>query len=92
MNDQSVKKSVADFIKRCLARESDMSDIDYNNNLITAGIVDSLGIVKLINYLENTFSIKIRDEDMVPENFETIECIANYIQKVREQNTTKIIA
>jgi len=85
MLEHSTKKIIADFITRSLARESSMSDIEYNNNLITAGIVDSLGIVKLISYLENTFSIKIRDEDMVPENFETIECIASYIQKVQEQ-------
>ena len=51
-----------------------------DGNLVHAGIIDSLGILTLINFLEQQFKADIQPEDVVLENFETIQTIANLVQ------------
>lgn len=54
---------------------------DPDDNLLDSGILDSLGIMKLLEYLERTFSIKIDEEDLLPEHFESINAITFLLQK-----------
>ena len=49
--------------------------------LIESGIIDSLGIMKLIMYLEESFKIKIEADDLLPENLGTVNAISSLIQK-----------
>jgi acyl carrier protein len=58
-----------------------IDDIDIDEDLLGSGIVDSLGMMKLVIFLENEFDIKIGPEDMTVENFMTIRNIAKYISK-----------
>ena len=44
------------------------------------GIIDSAGVLELINFLENTFGITIEDKEIVPENLDSIGRVAAYIQ------------
>lgn len=43
------------------------------------GIFDSMGFISLINFIEETFSIKAKDSELLEDNFESIDAIANYI-------------
>ena len=52
------------------------------DRLIESGI-DSLGMLVLIEYIENTYRIRISNEDVIDENFGTMEAIAEYIIKSR---------
>lgn len=45
------------------------------------GYFDSMGFVRLISFLENEFRIKIRDEDLVEKNFESINAISNFVSE-----------
>jgi acyl carrier protein len=65
-----------------LGRESLKPDED----LLEQGIIDSLGIMKLIVFLEETFGIKVSDEDVVPENFQSLDIMIKFIeQKMRNK-------
>ena len=57
-----------------------------DTHLIDAGIIDSMGIMKLLTYLEDTFSIKIDGDDLVPENFESIDAICGLVSKAASAN------
>jgi len=43
--------------------------------LVEIGIIDSIGILELINYLGKNFNIEINDEEIIPENFATIKIL-----------------
>jgi acyl carrier protein len=60
-----------------LGRESLKPDED----LLEQGIIDSLGIMKLIVFLEETFGIKVNDEDVVPENFQSLDIMLKFIEE-----------
>lgn len=54
---------------------------EADQELITTGIIDSLGILKLVNYIEEKFGIAVSDEDLVPENFQTVNDIDNLVER-----------
>ena len=56
------------------------------DSLIDLGIIDSLGILKLVLFIEETFGINIKPEDLSRTNFETISSIENFIAgKIRSR-------
>ena len=72
---------IMEFIKNQLVREKPMKNIGRGDDLIESGIIDSLGILKLLEFLESKFSIHISDEELIPENFESIESIESFISR-----------
>lgn len=62
-----------------IAGRSDVG-IDPDQSLIESGIMDSTGVLELVEYLESTFSIKVEDEELVPENLETVNNIVNFLK------------
>jgi acyl carrier protein len=62
---------------------SDPSEVGEDISLITTGLVDSTGMLEVIGFLESEFGIRIRDQEMVPDNLETIGRIAAFVGKKR---------
>lgn len=54
-------------------------DIDGDQSLIDAGIIDSTGVVELVAYLEDRFGIRVGDDELVPENLDSISRIAAFV-------------
>lgn len=74
----NIEENIKAFIvKEFLHGDSGQS---LDGNLIHAGIIDSLGILTLINFLEQQFKAAIEPEDVVLENFESIQAIRNLVQ------------
>lgn len=57
---------------------------DDTESLIEGGVVDSTGILELIEYLEETFDISVADTETVPQNLGSIEAIAGYVARKRD--------
>ena len=60
-----------------------MQDLKEDSALFTSGAIDSFGIIELISELENKYKIHLNDEDLSKGNFETVEAIANLIDRKR---------
>lgn len=86
MNRENIVESIRRFFEKDLLKRSKIEQLSNNDNVIAAGVVDSLGIIKVISFLEDTFSVVIEDSDLVMENFETIESIATFVEDRRNQN------
>jgi acyl carrier protein len=59
-----------------LARTRNLGDED---SLLDAQAIDSLGILELVTYLEDTFAIAVTDDDLTPENFDSIGALARFV-------------
>jgi acyl carrier protein len=75
----SVTEELEKFILTELAFDYDKKSIAPDEDLLTQGIIDSMGIMRLAAFIEEEFGIKISDEDLVPENFQNINSIKKYI-------------
>jgi acyl carrier protein len=69
---------VQNFIRTELVYDDD-KDFDENTNLIERGIIDSMSLVRLISFIEEQYSVHVRDEDIVPENFSSLTKIGSFI-------------
>ena len=57
-------------------------------SLLDRGVIDSTGVLEVIGFLENEFSIKVADEEMIPENLDSIDKIESYVsRKLQEQHS-----
>ena len=50
-----------------------------DDSFMNKGIVDSTGILEVVSFVEETFSIKIQDEDLLPENLDSINNLLKYV-------------
>lgn len=79
MSDMRAK--LLTFIRDELARGRGV-DVE-EESLVESGIIDSLGIMKLVDFIEKEFRVKVSDDDLVPENFETVDAIATLVGQRR---------
>ena len=73
-----VQKKVFDFISSELVKDTTM-DFDPSMNLIDSGL-DSVAMMELIVWIEDTFNIAIDAEHLTPDNFGTLDAIAAYVE------------
>ena len=74
------KQSIIDIL-------TDVKDgIDYENekNLIDDELLDSFDVVAIVGELDETFDIEITMDDMIPENFNSVDAIGALVQKLQE--------
>jgi methoxymalonate biosynthesis acyl carrier protein len=81
--DMQDDTKLIEFIKTDLARGKITGKLGSNDDLIESEILDSLGIMKLILFLENNYAVKISDDDLTLENFSSIMTINSLIEKKR---------
>ena len=52
-----------------------------DEDLLAADLIDSLGITELVSFLERRYGIAVSDDELLPENFQTIEKIAAFVDR-----------
>jgi acyl carrier protein len=50
-------------------------------SFLDEGIIDSTGILELVNFMEEEFNIKVEDEELVPENLDSIKNVVAYLER-----------
>jgi acyl carrier protein len=76
-----IKESIKNYIVSELVADQEHNSLLDNDQLIESGIIDSLGIMKLIGFLEDNLSVQIDDMELIPENFSSINTIASLVEK-----------
>jgi acyl carrier protein len=77
--EDNVKSEVRQFIlkKFPLAKKQNVSD---DGALLESGMLDSQGVLEVVNFIEQQYSMVVSDEDLVPENFQSIDRIAGFVR------------
>ena len=57
----------------------DDDGLDDQISFLDSGIVDSMGILEIVNFISEEFQVTVADEDLLPENLDSIDNIANYL-------------
>jgi acyl carrier protein len=73
MKDQILKFLYDDSLKE------EFEDLDNDDSLLELGIIDSFKMLELIDYIQKEFGIDIDEDDMLPENFDSINAIVEFI-------------
>lgn len=90
------KVSIAQQVRQYIAENvlfDDGDTLDENVSFQESGILDSTGFLGLITFVETTFDIEISDDELDPENLETLSKISGFIErKLRERETAKDVS
>ncbi len=80
---QTMEERIREFVLKAfpLARKS---AVNGNQKWLETGVIDSLGILDLVHFLEQQFSIQVADEELLPENFESLDAVAAFVRKKTE--------
>ena len=69
------------FVNTRLARHGPVTDCELD--LIGARIMDSIAMLELVVWIEQSWGLRVRNEDLVPGNFSTVAALAGYIRRSR---------
>lgn len=78
----SNEERITGFIQRLSLNEGGAA-IAAETSLLDSGLIDSTGIIEVVAFLESEFGIRVEDEEIVPENFETVRRIAALVESKR---------
>jgi acyl carrier protein len=78
----TVANQLAEYI-RCNISPIEKASIDVEDDLLAEGLIDSLGIVQLLEFISENFAVNVDADEIQPENFATVRAIETLIVKKR---------
>jgi acyl carrier protein len=83
MQAQTIEDRIREFVLKQfpLARKQ---GVKPNDKWLETGMLDSLGILDLVHFLEQEFSLQVSDDELLPENFESLDAVVTFVRKRTE--------
>jgi acyl carrier protein len=85
--EKNIQKTFRNFIIENFLFEED-DNLKEDTSFLENGIIDSTGVLELVMFIEETYGISVEDDEIVPENLDSISKITEYVQRKQEQSTT----
>jgi acyl carrier protein len=80
-----LKAELASFIEQKLLGSDRRIAIGEKTALIEEGIIDSMGLLQIVAFLEERAGVRVPDDEVSPENFETIDAIEGLVNRLQSQ-------
>jgi len=78
ISEEKISGRIIDYMSETFPRV-DAATLSPGTDLIEEGIVDSFGLIEIVSFIQREFNITVNDDDILPENFITVEAMTNYI-------------
>ncbi len=76
-----MREEIKSFIINNFMMGRNPEELVDSDSLLNKGIIDSTGVLELVGFLEERFNLQVKDEELVPENLDSVNNLINYIQK-----------
>jgi len=80
-----VKNQVRAFIADNFLMGTNAAKFGDADSFLDHHIIDSTGFLELVTFLEESFKFRVEDEEMIPENLDSLDSIEAYVKKKLEQ-------
>ena len=76
---QTIEDRVRDFVLKQfpLARKNGLKS---DERWLESGLIDSLGILDLVHFLEEELKVQVTDEELLPDNFQSLQAVADFVR------------
>jgi acyl carrier protein len=85
MTDASLESTIREFLVTEVFYDKDLRTLSPTDSLLEKGLLDSLSILKIVTFCEESFDITIPDPEVLPEHFESVRAIASLVEKQRSR-------
>ncbi|HVN19579.1 MAG TPA: acyl carrier protein [Dongiaceae bacterium] len=75
----NVKGQIREFVMEHLASAKGVSSFTDQESLMDSGVIDSLGVFRVVSFLEETFNVRIADEEISSQNLKSIDSIERLV-------------
>jgi len=79
-----IKDQIRDLIHNNFIYTNSGNGLADDQSFLDSGIIDSTGVLELISFVEETFDIEIEDDETIPENLDSLDRLARFIQSKKE--------
>jgi acyl carrier protein len=79
--NMSTNEVIRDFIMNEILHNGRSTSLSDDDQLVESGIIDSLGVMTLLSFLDEKFSIQVLGEELIPENFESVSAITALVDR-----------
>jgi acyl carrier protein len=80
---KEIEAKVRGYILENLLFSNDPTELPNDASLLDRGIIDSTGVLEIVLFLEGEFDIQIKASEMLPENFDTVNNMVAFVQRLR---------
>jgi acyl carrier protein len=87
-----INRELRRFIGENFLYREDVEALSDEASLLEAGVIDSTGVLELIGFLETRFGIEVADEEMLPQNLDSIRAISAYVQRKLAPSAARLAA
>lgn len=87
MMQETIEKQIRNFIVENFLFGESNDGLNDNDSLLETGIMDSTGVLELVAFIEENYKFKVKDEELVPENLDSIANISEFIRKKQASQT-----
>jgi len=81
----SSEEKIRGFILENYLFTDDQSELNNDDSFLDQGILDSTGILEIIFFVEDEFGIKIKDDEMIPDNLDSVNKIVAFIERKQQE-------
>jgi acyl carrier protein len=78
-----MREDLVKFIQSELQRGGSPQQATADDDLLAPGMMDSLGIIRLLAFIEEEWNIRVPPEDVIAQNFRTINALEHYLMRAR---------
>lgn len=78
-----LRSEIRDYIVDSFMMGRDPEALADDGSLLDLGIIDSTGVLELVGFLEETYGISVEDEELVPDNLDTVSNLVAFIERKR---------
>jgi len=82
---QSITQSVQDFVNDNFLFGQGIESLGESTSFLDEGIIDSTGVLELVMFLEDSFLISVEDEELVPDNLDSIDRLVSFVERKLEE-------
>jgi acyl carrier protein len=75
----ATQKQVREYVVENFLLGEDEEEFSDETSFLESGLIDSTGILELVSFLEEAFEIEIADEEMIPDNLDSVESVARFV-------------
>lgn len=79
MDEQKVEQELRQFLADNFILDDGGAGLGADESLTESGVLDSMGVLELIMFIEERFGVTVPDEDTLPENLDSVSRLVSYV-------------
>ncbi|MGD1020922.1 MAG: acyl carrier protein [Verrucomicrobiia bacterium] len=80
-NDQRIEQQIRDFIANNMLYSSDGFPHSDDASFLQEGIIDSFGVMELVEFVQSSFRVTVDQREVTPDNFDSVRKLAAFVRR-----------